>query len=108
MNRATALILWILAFSGYGVGSDRSTAHVISVSGDVEYVHDPSLIKDGNTWYEFGTGSGPSHVGELPIRCSPDLHVWKRCGSVFNEIPEWIKKESPTTHELWAPDISLL
>lgn len=98
------------AFLAIGVAffaaSQIDAQQVISVSGDVEYVHDPSLIKDGNTWYEFGTGSGPNHVGELPIRCSPDLHTWKRCGSVFDAIPKWITQESPKTRDLWAPDIS--
>ena len=79
---------------------------VIPVSGDTKYVHDPSIIKEGDTWYLFGTASGPSRDGELPIRCSKDLHEWKKCGNVFNHIPEWIEKESPKTKELWAPDIS--
>jgi arabinan endo-1,5-alpha-L-arabinosidase len=86
--------------------SSYAQSRTIAVSGDVEYVHDPSMIKDGNTWYEFGTANGPVRDGELPIRCSPDLHAWKRCGNVFDHIPDWIKKESPATKELWAPDIS--
>src|SRR3954454_3404085 len=81
-------------------------AEVIAVSGDTEYVHDPSMIRDGSTWYEFGTANGPNRGGELPIRCSKDLHQWTKCGNVFTGIPEWIKKESPKTKELWAPDIS--
>jgi arabinan endo-1,5-alpha-L-arabinosidase len=79
---------------------------VIQLGGDVEHTHDPSIIKDGNTWYVFGTNNGPERTGELPIRCSPDLHHWKRCGCVFPGIPEWIRKERPETKELWAPDIS--
>jgi arabinan endo-1,5-alpha-L-arabinosidase len=79
---------------------------VIQLRGDIEYTHDPSIIKDGNTWYVFGTNNGPERTGELPIRCSPDLHNWKRCGYVFPGIPEWIRKESPETKELWAPAIS--
>jgi len=31
---------------------------VIPVSGDTKFVHDPSIIKEGNTWYLFGTASG--------------------------------------------------
>lgn len=81
-------------------------AEVIAVSGDTEYVHDPSIIKDDSTWYEFGTANGAYREGELPIRCSKDLHEWKKCGVVFKDIPEWIKKQSPHTKELWAPDIS--
>jgi arabinan endo-1,5-alpha-L-arabinosidase len=78
----------------------------LKVEGDVEYTHDPSIIKDGDTWFLFGTNNGPERAGELPIRCSQDLHHWKRCGYVFQSIPEWIKKESPLTKELWAPDPS--
>jgi len=76
------------------------------LTGDTEYTHDPSIIKAGDTWYLFATGSGPLRHGELPIRCSKDLHQWAACGYVFDEIPAWIKKESPATRELWAPDIS--
>jgi arabinan endo-1,5-alpha-L-arabinosidase len=82
------------------------SSQAIAVTGDTEYVHDPSIIKDGGTWYLFGTANGPNRDGELPIRCSTDLHQWKKCGNVFASIPEWIKKESPKTRELWAPDIS--
>jgi len=78
----------------------------IPVSGDTEFVHDPSLIKAGDTWYVFSTGAGPNHDGEIPLRCSKDLRVWTRCGNVLERIPEWILKESPSTKNLWAPDIS--
>jgi arabinan endo-1,5-alpha-L-arabinosidase len=54
----------------------------------------------------FSTVNGPDHAGELPIRCSKDLLQWRRCGFVLPGIPDWIKKESPGTRELWAPDIS--
>jgi len=79
---------------------------VLKLDGDVEFTHDPSIAKDGNIWYVFSTNNGPERKGELPVRCSHDLHQWKRCGYVFPSIPEWIKKESPGTKELWAPDIS--
>jgi arabinan endo-1,5-alpha-L-arabinosidase len=85
--------------------------------------HDPSIIRDKNTYYVFSTGAAvaqPSNTpstplnamlsaggAQLPIRCSPDLQAWRRCGSVFpSGIPEWIQKASPETRELWAPDIS--
>jgi arabinan endo-1,5-alpha-L-arabinosidase len=84
----------------------QNVPQVVKVEGDVEFVHDPSIAKDGDTWYLFSTGNGPLREGEIPIRCSEDLHVWKRCGTVFDKIPDWIKKESPATKELWAPDIS--
>ena len=79
---------------------------VFKVEGDVKFVHDPSIIKQGDTWYLFSTGNGPNRQGEIPFRTSQDLTHWKHGGSVLPGIPEWIKKESPGTKELWAPDIS--
>jgi arabinan endo-1,5-alpha-L-arabinosidase len=101
-----ALSVWLFTFT-LAYGKDQEAApQVVKVEGDVEFVHDPSIAKDGDTWYLFGTANGPVRDGELPIRCSQDLHVWKKCGNVFDKIPDWIKKESPETKELWAPDIS--
>jgi arabinan endo-1,5-alpha-L-arabinosidase len=85
---------------------DQQLPQVIKVEGDVQFVHDPSIAKDGDTWYLFSTGAGPGHTGQLPIRCSTDLHVWQQCGTVFDKIPDWIAKESPATKDLWAPDVS--
>jgi arabinan endo-1,5-alpha-L-arabinosidase len=78
----------------------------LEIHGDVEFVHDPAIAHEGSTWYLFSTGNGPERKGEIPVRCSQDLHQWQKCGAVFAEIPEWIKKESPETKELWAPDVS--
>jgi arabinan endo-1,5-alpha-L-arabinosidase len=89
-----------------GQTSPAATPHAINVSGDIEYTHDPSVAKDGDTWYLFSTANGPNRKGELPIRCSQDLRRWTVCGSVFDQIPQWIKQLSPETKELWAPDIS--
>jgi arabinan endo-1,5-alpha-L-arabinosidase len=109
MRDKTALLLAIcLLTTILAVAKDKqeNTPQVIKVEGDIEFTHDPSIAKDGDTWYLFGTANGPIRKGELPIRCSQDLHVWKLCGSVFDKIPDWIKKRSPETKELWAPDIS--
>jgi arabinan endo-1,5-alpha-L-arabinosidase len=84
-------------------GSSQSP-HVFQLSGDFWGTHDPSIMKQGDTWYVFATGRAPQ--GQMAIRCSQDLQAWKLCGQVFTEIPEWIQKESPGTKELWAPDIS--
>src|ERR1017187_3223792 len=100
-----ALLIALNSRSAYPQASD-SSPHVIKVDGDVQFTHDPSIIKDGATWYLFATGSGPDRKGQLGIRCSKDLHHWERCGYVFQSLPEWITKESPQTRDLWAPDIS--
>ena len=96
----------LIVTAGAALSQPAPRPRAITVSGDTEYVHDPSIIKDGETWYLFGTSSGPKRDGELPIRCSGDLRAWNRCGVVFDQVPEWVKKESPQTRELWAPDIS--
>jgi arabinan endo-1,5-alpha-L-arabinosidase len=94
------------ARSGYARQSAPTTPQVVGVTGDVEGTHDPSIINDGGSWYLFGTATEIKRDGELPVRCSQDLHRWSRCGYVLPGIPEWIQKESPETKELWAPDIS--
>jgi arabinan endo-1,5-alpha-L-arabinosidase len=87
-------------------GQSAVSPHIYHVEGDVEGVHDPSIIKQGGTWYLFGTATEKGPHAQLPMRCSNDLEHWKRCGAVFAAIPDWIQKESPETKDLWAPDIS--
>jgi arabinan endo-1,5-alpha-L-arabinosidase len=79
--------------------------HVYALSGDVAGTHDPSIMKEGKTWYVFATGKAPDG-GHFAVRCSDDLEHWKLCGHVFDAIPDWIHQRSPGTKELWAPDIS--
>ncbi len=102
----TTVVLLSCSISAFELAHARQAPQLIPVSGDVQYTHDPSIIKDGDTWYLFGTNNGPERAGELPIRRSSDLKNWKRCGYVFSGLPEWIKKASPQTKELWAPDLS--
>jgi arabinan endo-1,5-alpha-L-arabinosidase len=70
------------------------------LEGDIRQVHDPSIIKDGDTFYLFSTRAG------LAIRCSPDLVHWRLCGDVFAHLPEWAVKDVPGVRGLWAPDVS--
>ena len=79
--------------------------HVYHLSGDVTATHDPSIMKEGKTWYVFATGKAPGG-GQFAVRCSDDLEHWRLCGHVFDVIPAWILERSPGTKDLWAPDIS--
>jgi arabinan endo-1,5-alpha-L-arabinosidase len=79
--------------------------HALTLSGDYPVTHDPSIAREGKTYYVFATTLNASD-GQFPIRCSNDLLAWKLCGHVFDKIPAWIHEVSPTTKELWAPDIS--
>ena len=98
------LVLCLATGSVNAQSSAESRA--LPVLGDVKFVHDPSIMKEGDTWYVFSTANGPNRGGELPIHCSKDLQHWQSCGFVLPTIPDWIQKESPGTKELWAPDIS--
>lgn len=77
----------------------------LTLTGDYWGTHDPSIIKAGTTWYVFATGTARAG-GQFQIRCSADLLEWMLCGHVFDRIPQWIRRDSPGTRELWAPDIS--
>lgn len=68
--------------------------------GDIRNVHDPSVIREGDTYYLFSTRAG------IYIRCSKDLVRWTWCGDVFGHLPLWAVEDVPGLRSLWAPDIS--
>jgi arabinan endo-1,5-alpha-L-arabinosidase len=70
------------------------------LEGDVRQVHDPTIIREGDTYYVFSTRAG------IAIRCSSDLIHWRLCGDVFAHLPEWAVKDVPGLRGLWAPDVS--
>lgn len=73
----------------------------IGIEDGTRDVHDPCIIKAGDTYYLFSTGKG------IPIRRSKDLNRWEQVGSVFSDVPGWAKQEIPNDGNIWAPDISL-
>lgn len=79
-----------------------------TLTGDTDPVLDPSIIRQGSTYYSFSTDvSGFASSGSLPIHCSQDKIIWTRCGSIFPQgIPAWITKRLPGVIGLWAPDVS--
>ena len=89
----------------FGLPATAQAPEALPLSGDVALTHDPSIAKDGKTFYIFATGKAPDG-GQFPVRCSEDMHAWRLCGHVFDDIPAWVKERSPGTKELWAPDIS--
>jgi arabinan endo-1,5-alpha-L-arabinosidase len=66
----------------------------------VRHVHDPTIVKEGETYYVFSTGHG------IPIRHSRDLVRWEHVGRVFAEdLPQWAREEIPGSVFPWAPDV---
>ena len=115
--RVAALSAVTVAIVALGAGYCRFIAaqeskltepHAFDLTGDFGGTHDPSIIKEGDTWYVFATGKAPNNGGHIPIRCSKDLIDWKQCGSVFEQLPDWIVRDEGVPHVrgLWAPDVS--
>jgi arabinan endo-1,5-alpha-L-arabinosidase len=77
---------------------------MLELAGDLR-VHDPVMIRHGDTFYVFSTGGRPGR-GVLYISCSKDLRNWTRCGSAFDDLPEWSRQRIPSARSAWAPDIS--
>jgi len=100
---ATALVSTSILFCG--VVRAAKSPQALKLEGDSAGAHDPSIIREGSTYYVFTTGKAPGG-GQLAIRCSNDLMHWRFCGQVFDTVPAWIKQRSPGTRDLWAPDIS--
>ncbi|MCC4211140.1 arabinan endo-1,5-alpha-L-arabinosidase [Leeuwenhoekiella parthenopeia] len=64
-------------------------------------VHDPVMIKEGNTFYLFSTGRG------ISVFSSSDLKNWERQPQVFQEEPVWADEVAQDfNNHIWAPDIS--
>lgn len=93
------LVTGVLAGSLLALSSP-SFAAFWNVSGDIG-VHDPSIIKEGNSWYTFSTGQG------IQVLKSDNGSQWYRVPQIFLTPPSWWKTYVPnqTTNDVWAPDI---
>ena len=64
-------------------------------------VHDPVMIRQGETYYVFSTGPG------IRVYSSHDMKDWREEPAVFDRAPEWTFKAVPGFKgHIWAPDIS--
>jgi arabinan endo-1,5-alpha-L-arabinosidase len=72
------------------------------LTGNIRPVHDPCIIKAGDTYYLYCTGSG------IPVRKSADLVNWELAfpARVFGSIPDWAREMIPGQNDIWAPDIA--
>lgn len=72
-----------------------------TVSGNVE-AHDPTVIKEGNTWWMFYTGD------YLKVKYSSDGKNWNQGIPIFNGRLSWWSNyvnRIDNVNEVWAPDI---
>lgn len=73
---------------------------LVSNAQDV-IVHDPVMIKQGDTYHIFCTGFGISSFS------STDMTNWKKEKPVFDTAPQWAVDAIPGFRgHIWAPDIS--
>lgn len=82
-------------------------AHALALNGTTD-IHDPStIVKDGNTYWTFGTGAG-TYVFPINALYSTDLVNWNRGPSPIpnGTYPSWIDSKVPGFDgNFWAPDV---
>ena len=77
------------------------------LTGYLDGLHDPVLIREGGTYHVFGSGGWQGRPGPS-WRISTDLHAWVDNGSPFDAIPAWAQTAIPKATSMWAPDISFV
>src|ERR1700744_2340406 len=86
-------MLSLITCGGGGGGTSTTTPPPPTVfsnyhlTGAITPVHDPSVMRQGSTYYVFETDPGPAVGGSLPILCSTDRVARTSCGHVFAQIP---------------------
>ncbi len=78
----------------------------LALSGNISAMHDPAILRDGNTYYLFTTGNAGDVEGLLGLRTSTDLKNWTLHGGSYTTLPAWAKTAVPGATGMWAPDIS--
>jgi arabinan endo-1,5-alpha-L-arabinosidase len=73
----------------------------LNAFGQSPIVHDPVMIKEGNTYYLFCTGMG------ITVFSSTDKTNWQKENPVFDAPPAWaVEAVNGFKGHIWAPDIS--
>ena len=80
---------------------DTINAHL---TGYLTGLHDPVMIREGDTYHVFGSGGWAGKPGPS-WRISRDLKVWTDNEQPFG-IPDWAHEAIPEATSVWAPDIS--
>lgn len=100
-----------VALGAVGLAAVRAVADPSlndSLTGDLSPVHDPCIIREGNTYHLFCTSQMREGKGLIAWRTSPDLRAWTLKGGVMQAFPDWVMQAIPDTRGAWAPDISFV
>jgi arabinan endo-1,5-alpha-L-arabinosidase len=76
------------------------------LTGDLTPIHDPCIIRCGDTYYVYCTTMDQKQQEQIPVHTSKDLLAWKSIGNAFPKLPDWALKKIPNTPGIWAPDLS--
>ncbi len=79
-----------------------------ALTGDISPVHDPCIIRQGDTYHLFCTSQMREGKGLIAWRTSPDLIHWTFKGAVMQAFPDWVMQAIPDTKGAWAPDIAFV
>ncbi|WP_176521646.1 arabinan endo-1,5-alpha-L-arabinosidase [Longimonas halophila] len=102
----------MVALGIFGVGCDSQEAtrapeedpeptevpEMVTLTGDLQDVHDPAIIQAHGQYYLYSTGGG------IQWRRSSETTQWTYQGDVLGEVPAWA--EPITEGDLWAPDVA--
>lgn len=63
---------------------------------------DPTIVRDGDTYYAYGTITGAPGipVQKIPVLTSTDLRTWTHAGDALGNVASW-----STVRDLWAPGV---
>jgi arabinan endo-1,5-alpha-L-arabinosidase len=88
--------------------SNGANARATQGSAPYIFIHDPTMAREGGTYYVFSTGDPAGSIGNgnIQIRTSANLRTWNYAGTVFATKPAWITSALGDIPNLWAPDIS--
>jgi arabinan endo-1,5-alpha-L-arabinosidase len=96
------------AQAGTAQAGTGANARAAQGSAPYIFIHDPTMARDGGTYYVFSTGDPAGSIGNgnIQIRTSANLRSWTYAGTVFATKPAWITSALGDIPNLWAPDIS--
>ncbi|MBW8842759.1 MAG: arabinan endo-1,5-alpha-L-arabinosidase [Sphingomonadales bacterium] len=102
MGRLAAAALALVAAADQQVPPPASLN--AQLAGDLVPTHDPVIIREGDTYYVFSTGSENGRF--IRAKTSRDLIHWTAAGALIERLPDWATRVVPGARDMWAPDIS--
>lgn len=77
---------------------------------ELENVHDPTVVNDGDYFYMYQTDASYGNVheghGHYPYRRSKDLVNWEYMGAAFSDTPSWVKDSLNNMRAQMDPPLS--